>query len=82
MEINWGEHVPVLEWSVSSLPISNRALNVLRRYGIKTVENLTELELYELRDMRGFGPHCMEETLAALAELGLQLKPTNYATRR
>lgn len=71
-----------LEWSVSSLPITNRAVNVLRKYGIKTVEMLVELEYNDLRDMRGFGPHCMKVTQDALAELGLKLKPTDYAARR
>lgn len=74
--------MPVLERSVADLNIGNRALNVFRKYGIKTVADLVEYEVDDLRDLRSFGPYCLAETLSALEEVGLKLKPANYAARR
>lgn len=82
MENTWEAPQSVSEMSVSSLPIGNRALNVMRKYGIKTVENLVGYEANDLTDMRGFGPTCLQETIEALAELGLKLKSPDYPARR
>lgn len=76
------EQVPLLERSVADLNISNRALNVFRNYGIKTVGDLITYEMKDLTDLRGFGPNCLQETMEALREVGLKLKDIDYAARR
>ena len=80
MTIN--EQADLSEISVASLNVSNRALNVFRKYGIRTVEDLVAHDPCDLKDMRGFGPGCLQETIDALRELGLALKPIDYAARR
>lgn len=64
----------MLNTPLSSLPIGNRALNILHRNDIKIVENLTKLEPHDLCDFRGFGPTCLGEVVRALNGLGLKLK--------
>lgn len=67
---------------ITEISVGNRALNVFRRNGIKTVADLISHEASDLTDMRGFGPNCLTETVNALREIGFQLKPIDYAARR
>jgi DNA-directed RNA polymerase alpha subunit len=68
--------------SVTDLPISGRAIKALARGGIRTVETLVAHDAWELCDIRGFGPECLRETVDALAEIGLTLKPSNFSDRK
>jgi DNA-directed RNA polymerase alpha subunit len=76
------EQVPLLERSVADLNISNRALNVFRKYGVRTLDDLVQHDVCDLKDLRGFGPGCLAETIEALREVGLKLKDIDYAARR
>lgn len=67
---------------ITEISVGNRALNVFRRNGIKTVADLIAHEASDLTDLRGFGPACLAETVDALREVGFELKPINYAARR
>lgn len=78
----WAVDTDFYEIPVSLLDISNRSLNVFRKYGIKTLGDLMEHDQADLKDMRGFGDGCMKETLEALAAEGVSLKPIDYAARR
>lgn len=67
---------------VTEISVGNRALNVFRRHGIKTVADLMTYEASDLTDLRGFGPECLTQTINALREVGFELKPIDYAARR
>lgn len=67
---------------ITEISVGNRALNVFRRNGIKTVADLIGHEASDLTDMRGFGPNCLTETMNALREIGFALKQIDYAARR
>jgi DNA-directed RNA polymerase alpha subunit len=67
---------------VTEISVGNRALNIFRKYGIKTVADLIQNEASDLTDLRGFGPGCLTETINALREIGFELKPIDYAARR
>lgn len=67
---------------ITEISVGNRALNVFRRQGIKTVADLIQHEPSDLTDYRGFGPDCLAQTINALREIGFQLKPIDYAARR
>lgn len=78
----WAVDTDFYEIPVSLLDISNRSLNVFRKYGIKSVGDLMEHDQADLRDMRGFGDGCLKETMEALAAEGVNLKPIDYSARR
>jgi DNA-directed RNA polymerase alpha subunit len=82
LDETWSIQDPVLERPVADLTISNRALNVFRKYGIKTIGDLVQFDPDDLTDLRGFGPGCLQETIEALREVGQALKPVDYAARR
>jgi len=67
--------------AIVDLPVSGRTVKALARGGIRTTGDLVERDAWELTDLRGFGVQCLRETVDALAELGLTLKPSTYEDR-
>jgi len=65
----------VLEMSIDELELSVRSYNCLKRAGIDTVEKLTNKTPEDMMKVRNLGRKSLEEVLAKLKELGLQLNP-------
>ena len=63
----------VLEMNIDELELSVRSYNCLKRAGINTVEELTSKTPDEMMKVRNLGRKSLEEVLAKLKELGLQL---------
>ncbi len=63
----------VLVMSIDELELSVRSYNCLKRAGINTVEELTNKTPDEMMKVRNLGRKSLEEVLAKLKELGLQL---------
>jgi len=70
------EKEKVLEMSIDELELSVRSYNCLKRAGINTVEELTNKTSEDMMKVRNLGRKSLEEVLAKLKELGLQLNPT------
>ena len=66
----------VLEMSIDELELSVRSYNCLKRAGINTVEELCNKTSDDMMKVRNLGRKSLEEVLAKLKELGLQLQPT------
>lgn len=62
-----------LEMSIDELELSVRSYNCLKRAGINTVEELINKTPDEMMKVRNLGRKSLEEVLAKLKELGLQL---------
>lgn len=71
------EKEKVLEMSIDELELSVRSYNCLKRAGINTVEELTNRTPEDMMKVRNLGRKSLEEVLAKLQELGLQLKPSD-----
>lgn len=67
----------VLEMSIDELELSVRSYNCLKRAGINTVEELTNRTAEDMMKVRNLGRKSLEEVLAKLKELGLQLNPSD-----
>ena len=67
------EKEKVLVMSIDELELSVRSYNCLKRAGINTVEELTNKTPEEMIKVRNLGRKSLEEVLAKLKELGLQL---------
>ena len=67
------EKEKVLEMSIDDLELSVRSYNCLKRAGINTVEELTNKTSEDMMKVRNLGRKSLEEVLAKLKELGLQL---------
>lgn len=63
----------VLEMNIDELELSVRSYNCLKRVGINTVEELTNRTPEDMMKVRNLGRKSLEEVLAKLKELGLQL---------
>ena len=63
----------VLEMNIDELELSVRSYNCLKRAGINTVEELTNRTPEDMMKVRKLGRKSLEEVLAKLKELGLQL---------
>ena len=63
----------VLEMNIDELELSVRSYNCLKRAGINTVEELTNRTPDDMMKVRNLGRKSLEEVLAKLKELGLQL---------
>ena len=63
----------VLEMNIDELELSVRSYNCLKRAGINTVEELTNRTPEDMMKVRNLGRKSLEEVLAKLKELGLQL---------
>ena len=66
-------HAKVLEMNIDELELSVRSYNCLKRAGINTVEELTNRTPEDMMKVRNLGRKSLEEVLAKLKELGLQL---------
>ena len=71
------EKEKVLEMSIDELELSVRSYNCLKRAGINTVEELTNRTSEDMMKVRNLGRKSLEEVLAKLKELGLQLNPSD-----
>jgi len=67
------EKEKVLEMNIDELELSVRSYNCLKRAGINTVEELTNRTSEDMMKVRNLGRKSLEEVLAKLKELGLQL---------
>ena len=67
----------VLEMNIDELELSVRSYNCLKRAGINTVEELTNKTSEDMMKVRNLGRKSLEEVLAKLKELGLQLNPSD-----
>ena len=63
-----------LSLGIDELELSVRTYNCLNRAGIETVDDLCNMTPEDLMRIRNFGRKNLEEILAKLKELGLQLK--------
>ena len=70
------EREKVLEMSIDELELSVRSYNCLKRAGINTVEELCNKTSEDMMKVRNLGRKSLEEVLAKLKELGLQLNPS------
>ena len=73
------EKEKVLEMSIDELELSVRSYNCLKRAGINTEEELTNKTSEDMMKVRNLGRKSLEEVLAKLKELGLQLNPSDEA---
>ena len=64
----------VMEMSIDELELSVRSFNCLKRAGINTVEELCNKTEDDMMKVRNLGRKSLEEVLAKLRELGLQLR--------
>ena len=71
------EKEKVLEMSIDELELSVPSYNCLKRAGINTVEELTNKTSEDMMKVRNLGRKSLEEVLAKLKELGLQLNPSD-----
>ena len=67
------EKEKVMEMSIDELELSVRSYNCLKRAGINTVEELTNRTSEDMMKVRNLGRKSLEEVLAKLKELGLEL---------
>ena len=69
----------VMEMSIDELELSVRSYNCLKRAGINTVEELTNKTSDDMMKVRNLGRKSLEEVLAKLKDLGLELSPSEEA---
>ncbi len=69
----------VLEMNIDELELSVRSYNCLKRAGINTVEELCNRTSEDMMKVRNLGRKSLEEVLAKLKELGLQLNSSDEA---
>lgn len=70
------EKEKVLEMNIDELELSVRSYNCLKRAGINTVEELCSKTPEDMMKVRNLGRKSLEEVLAKLKELGLELNPS------
>lgn len=71
------EKEKVLEMNIDELELSVRSYNCLKRAGINTVEELCNRTSEDMMKVRNLGRKSLEEVLAKLKELGLELNPSD-----
>lgn len=71
------EKEKVLEMNIDELELSVRSYNCLKRAGINTVEELINKTPEDMMKVRNLGRKSLDEVLAKLKELGLQLNPSD-----
>ena len=71
------EKEKALEMNIDELELSVRSYNCLKRAGINTVEELCDRTSDDMMKVRNLGRKSLEEVLAKLKELGLQLRPSD-----
>ena len=62
--------------SIDELELSVRSYNCLKRAGINTVQELVGKTPEEMMKVRNLGKKSLDEVLAKLKDLGLQLSPS------
>ena len=67
----------VLEMNIDELELSVRSYNCLKRAGINTVQELTNKTAEDMMKVRNLGRKSLEEVLAKLKELNLQLRSSD-----
>ncbi len=67
----------VLEMNIDELELSVRSYNCLKRAGINTVEELINRSQEDMMKVRNLGKKSLDEVLAKLKELGLELNPSD-----
>ena len=65
----------IMDMSIDDLELSVRSYNCLKRAGINTVSELTNKTPDEMMKVRNLGRKSLDEVLAKLKELGLELSP-------
>ena len=73
VETESDEKEKVLEMNIDELELSVRSYNCLKRAGINTVEELRNRTSDDMMKVRNLGRKSLEEVLAKLKELGLEL---------
>ena len=73
VETESDEKEKVLEMNIDELDLSVRSYNCLKRAGINTVEELCNRTSDDMMKVRNLGRKSLEEVLAKLKELGLEL---------
>ena len=73
VETESDEKEKVLEMNIDELELSARSYNCLKRAGINTVEELCNRTSDDMMKVRNLGRKSLEEVLAKLKELGLEL---------
>ena len=73
VETESDEKEKVLEMNIDELELSVRSYNCLKRAGINTVEELCNRTSADMMKVRNLGRKSLEEVLAKLKELGLEL---------
>jgi len=73
----YNEKEKVMEMNIDELELSVRSYNCLKRAGINTVEELTNKTSDDMMKVRNLGRKSLEEVLAKLKDLGLQLRPSD-----
>jgi DNA-directed RNA polymerase subunit alpha len=71
------EKEKVLEMNIDELELSVRSYNCLKRAGINTVEELISRTPEDMMKVRNLGRKSLDEVLAKLKELGLELNPSD-----
>ena len=71
------EKEKVLEMNIDELELSVRSYNCLKRAGINTVEELCSRTSEDMMKVRNLGRKSLEDVLAKLKELGLQLNSSD-----
>ena len=71
-----GGNDKVLVMNIDELELSVRSYNCLKRAGINTVEELCSKTSEDMMKVRNLGRKSLEEVLAKLKELGLELSPS------
>ena len=66
----------ILEMTIEELDLSVRSFNCLKRAGINTVAELINRTPEDMMKVRNLGRKSLEEVLAKLKELGLELNQT------
>jgi DNA-directed RNA polymerase subunit alpha len=69
------EDKKALEMTIEELELSVRSYNCLKRAGISTVQELCNKTPDDMMKVRNLGRKSLEEVLAKLKDLGLQLSP-------
>ena len=64
----------VLEMTIEELDLSVRSFNCLKRAGINTVEDLTQMSEDDMMKVRNLGRKSIDEVVAKLNSLGFDLK--------
>lgn len=77
VETESDEKEKVLEMNIDELELSVRSYNCLKRAGINTVEELCSRTSEDMMKVRNLGRKSLEEVLAKLKELGLQLNSSD-----